>query len=256
MVCFFTFKETYVIIASLKKGGIVLNKRQDFSAKTDGINNNTYNLLFSDCKNLPDSEKGSKLDLIRFILIDFYTRDDELPDKFYINNDPDTLYDVRFDNIKFDEKNNIFVYEDAFVSIPFDFISRRIRNPFFIKDLRTSNRYGNCHMGSINLSKIIPNSEVVTGYITMGNEKALHSVVEVSISNIPHILDWTRNLIMEKENYKRITRFEELTRFKADEYYDDLNDLMNLGFDSSKPYVCFREELKKDLEKNKTLFRK
>ena len=60
---------------------------------------------------------------------------------------------------------------------------------------------------------------------------------------------------MLKSDYYKITEFEEIARFKGDTVKDDMlyAGPLDLG---SKVYVCFRDEIIKDLEKNKTLFKK
>ena len=41
-------------------------KREDGSSMNDGINNNTYNLLFGDNENLPEEEQGTYTNAIAF----------------------------------------------------------------------------------------------------------------------------------------------------------------------------------------------
>lgn len=49
-------------------------KREDGSPMRDGINNNTYNLLFKDYDNLPKEEQGSYEKLKIFAAIDRFTK--------------------------------------------------------------------------------------------------------------------------------------------------------------------------------------
>lgn len=49
-------------------------KRKDGSPIDDGINNNTYNLLFGDYDNLPENEQGSYENINAFATIDCFTK--------------------------------------------------------------------------------------------------------------------------------------------------------------------------------------
>lgn len=79
-------------------------KREDGSPINDGINNNTYNLLFKDYNNLPKEEQGDFENVIAFTTIDLFTKLQEkkiftkLLKLFYKN----TTIDL--DRITFNEK--------------------------------------------------------------------------------------------------------------------------------------------------------
>ena len=106
----------------------------------------------------------------------------------------------------------------------------------------------------MNVSPSIEGSKVVTGYITIGNKKALHSVIEYEHDGKTIILDWTRNLIITKEQYIELTKFVELSSFEGRKFVDDVQFVfrnLNIGV---KPYVVFRDELVRDMQKNKQLF--
>lgn len=49
-------------------------KREDGSPMKDGINNNTYNLLFGDYASLPEEEQGSYENVVAYATIDCFTK--------------------------------------------------------------------------------------------------------------------------------------------------------------------------------------
>lgn len=49
-------------------------KREDGSPMKDGINNNTYNLLFGDYASLPEEEQGSYENVVAYATIDRFTK--------------------------------------------------------------------------------------------------------------------------------------------------------------------------------------
>lgn len=55
-------------------------RRKDGSSMNDGINNNTYNLLFGDKKNLSEEEQGTYANAIAFATIDRFTKIQEKKD--------------------------------------------------------------------------------------------------------------------------------------------------------------------------------
>ena len=233
-----------------------MKTRCDLSFPTDGINNTTYDTLFSDNLNLPKKEQGSDKNQIRFITLDFYTRNDDTPTHIRLKNRRNRIYRVDLSKVRFDSDNNRYIYQDETMTIPFDMITRRFGNKVNKALLVSGRRYGCCHSGSAYLAEIIPDSYVVTGYLLMGAERVLHTVVETLVDGIPYVFDCTRNLIITKRDYDFITEFEEITRHKGGSATEDFDYLHQMDFSSSKPYVCFRDEMMKDLERNKSLFRK
>lgn len=105
---------------------------------------------------------------------------------------------------------------------------------------------------SLTLANDIKNSIVLTGYIVIGKYKILHSVVEVNKDGKIEILDWTKNIIMNKEDYINLFDFKVLTQIKIENILNDFEILNKfLPNFSLKTYLVFRDELMKDLEKNK-----
>lgn len=83
----------------------------------------------------------------------------------------------------------------------------------------------------------------------------LHSIIEYDIDDKTIVLDWTRNLYITKEQYIELTKFVELASFDGKEVIDDIERItgnLNIGV---KPYVVFRDELMRDMEKNPHIFK-
>lgn len=229
-------------------------KREDGSPMDDGINNNTYDLLFGDYDNLPKEEQGRYENVIAFATIDCFTKLQEkkiftkLLKQFYKN----TIVDL--DKITFNKDTKQHEYKNNDLIITFDKLSNYFEDKDLIKELTSKKRYSECHKRSLNVSPSIEGSKVVTGYITIGNKKALHSVIEYEHDGKTIILDWTRNLIITKEQYIELTKFVELSSFEGRKFVDDVQFVfrnLNIGV---KPYVVFRDELVRDMQKNKQLF--
>ena len=83
----------------------------------------------------------------------------------------------------------------------------------------------------------------------------MHSVVEIERNNEKYILDWTKNLIIKKDDYINLTHFRETSEIKRESLLDDyiLLDGIDLPL---KAYTLFRDEIVADLEKNTLIKRK
>lgn len=229
-------------------------KRKDGSPMDDGINNNTYDLLFGNFDNLPKEECGSYENVVAFATINCFTKLQEkkiftkLLKLFYKN----TIIDL--DKIIFNEDTKQYEYKNNDLIITFDKISNYIGDKKLIKELTSKKRYGKCHSRSMDISPYIEDSRIVTGYITIENKKVLHSVIEYEYDGKTIVLDWTRNLKITKEQYIELTKFVELSSFEGKKVIDDIDIIfrnLNIG---SKTYVVFRDELIRDMQKNKHVF--
>lgn len=229
-------------------------RREEGSPIKDGINNNTYNLLFGDYNNLPKEEQGSYENVIAFATIDRFTKSQEkkiftkLLKLFYKN----TIVDLN--KITFNEKTKQYEYKNNDLIITFDKLSNYFEDKKLIKELTSTKRYGECHSRAIRISPSIEGSRIVTGYITLGNQKVLHSVIEYEYNGKTIILDWTRNLKITKEQYIELTKFVELSSFESKNVENDIKIIFRNLELGSKPYVLFRDELIRDIQKNPHIF--
>ncbi len=106
----------------------------------------------------------------------------------------------------------------------------------------------------MSISPSIEGSRIVTGYTTIGNKKVLHSVIEYEHDGKTIVLDWTKNLKITKEQYIELTKFVEFSSFEGRKVIDDIEIIfenLNIGV---KPYVVFRDELIRDMQRNPHLF--
>lgn len=229
-------------------------KRKDGSPMNDGINNNTYELLFGDFDNLPENERGTYENLIAFATIDRFTK---LQEKKIFTKLLKMIYkksNIDLNKITFNKEIKQFEYRDNDKVITFDRLSDHFQDEDIKKELMSDKRYGECHSRAMNIAPSIKDSKIVTGYVTIGNSKVLHSIIEYDVDDKTIVLDWTRNLHITKEQYIELTKFVELSSFDGREVIDDIElitENLNIGV---KPYVVFREELMRDIRKNSQIF--
>ena len=75
MLVFLFVRIQNMVYLYLSRGVIMSNsKREDGSPMKDGINNNTYNLLFGDYDNLSKEEQGSFEIVVAYVTIDRFTK--------------------------------------------------------------------------------------------------------------------------------------------------------------------------------------
>ena len=94
-------------------------------------------------------------------------------------------------------------------------------------------------------------SSLLTGYISYEDIDILHTVVECEKDGKIKIVDYTKNLIMDKEEYIGLTNFRIIQRISRDDFLRD-NRIINRCMPrmSLVVYLCFRDEIMKDLKKN------
>jgi hypothetical protein len=220
----------------------------------DGINTATNDLLFNDPGKFKSINDVNLENAIAFLTIDRFTRfkEEEIfakALKLYYK----TRY-IDFSKITYNEVKEEFEYKDGDLILNFDMISNHINSEKFIEELTSKKRYEKCHIRSVVLGPIIKDSRVVTGYITIGREKSLHSIVEYECDGEIYALDWTRNLKMPKNQYIKLTDFVELSAIPSDTIVNDFEKIIGNLCMGIKPYLVFRDELMKDMDKNKELF--
>lgn len=220
----------------------------------NGFNENTYNLLFNGIYNPPNEESNSYDNYVTWQTIDYFTRIEEFT--FFENLFNLTKYKVlKLNRIKYNKKKKQYEYKFNGTIIGFNKLSDYTENDKYDRELLSSNRHHKCINGCLNLNASVPNSRIVTGYITMNNEKHLHHIVEYDDKDKTYVFDYTRNLYIEKEQYIKITKFVEVNSSDRKNTLDNMQilELINPYF-SLKTYFTFTDEILTDIKKNDFLF--
>lgn len=101
-----------------------------------------------------------------------------------------------------------------------------------------------------------PEAYILTGYIKENKGKYLHSIVEIEKKNEKYVIDYTKNIIMPKEQYVKLTSFEELERISDMEYLQHVQKIANIPGIDLKVFTTFGKEIVKELEKNAFMLKK
>lgn len=226
--------------------------RTDGSNINDGINENTYKMLFKDNHNLSTEEAGSVDNNLAFLTIDYFTKVSHKKLMLKFLKLCCKGKDIDLNRISFNEETKNYEYKDKDFKINFNKISDIFKfEETIVKELVSKKRYGNCHIRAISFSPGLKNSKIVTGYITIGKQKIIHSIIEVNRNNKDIIFDWTSNTAMLKEQYFSLTKFQQLSSFESAlvEHDFEIMDQLLLSDIGCKAYVIFRDELIHDIEK-------
>ena len=129
-------------------------------------------------------------------------------------------------------------------------------------DIETDSRIGKCHEKSMAISQILGSSnEVVTGYICglSNKQKYLHSWVEVKLAdNYPVVIDYTINAVMNRDGYYLLKHPKILNRVSNEDIKNDQKYILSFSETvqsiNIKEYLVFRDEIMRDINKNKLLF--
>lgn len=221
---------------------------------SNGMNINTYNLLFDDINNKISDKKGSCESLNALCVISKFTKFDDIKIYCLMAGMYETIDDYDFRTISWSDELNSFIYQKGNFKIPFNLLSDFMTHEDVKKELTSDERLHQCHEKSILLASIYPNFRIITGYVYLEKQRMLHSVIEYDDNEGTIILDWTKNLRMLKEDYIRLTNLRVIETIEG---YDVKNDItgpiIQMGMDF-KTYCAFRPEIVKELKKNNSIF--
>lgn len=221
---------------------------------SNGMNINTYNLLFDDINNKMSDKKGSCQSLNALCVISKFTKFDDIKIYCLMAGMYETIDDYDFRTISWSDELNSFIYQKGNFKIPFNLLSDFMTHEDVKKELTSDERIHKCHEKSILLASIYPNFRIITGYVYLEKQRMLHSVIEYDDNEGTIILDWTKNLRMLKEDYIRLTNLRVIETIEG---YDVKNDItgpiIQMGLDF-KTYCAFRPEIVKALKKNNRVF--
>lgn len=221
---------------------------------SNGMNINTYNLLFDDINNKISDKKGSCESLNALCVISKFTKFDDIKIYCLMAGMYETIDDYDFRTISWSDELNSFIYQKGNFKIPFNLLSDFMTHEDVKKELTSDERLHKCHEKSILLASIYPNFRIITGYVYLEKQRMLHSVIEYDDNEETIILDWTKNLRMLKEDYIRLTNLRVIETIEG---YDVKNDItgpiIQMGLDF-KTYCAFRPEIVKELKKNNRVF--
>ena len=221
---------------------------------SNGMNINTYNLLFDDINNKISDKKGSCESLNALCVISKFTKFDDIKIYCLMAGMYETIDDYDFRTISWSDELNSFIYQKGNFKIPFNLLSDFMTHEDVKKELLSDERLHQCHEKSIVLASIYPNFRIITGYVYLEKQRMLHSVIEYDDNEGTIILDWTKNLRMLKEDYIRLTNLRVIETIEG---YDVKNDItgpiIQMGMDF-KTYCAFRPEIVKELKKNNSIF--
>lgn len=225
-----------------------------------GIRKETYDLLFKDeslqdFKNLDTSYNDRILDTIST-----FTRynKNSLIDKILMKL---VTKKLNIDKIYYDKETKKYNYNTGDKLIPFELLSDNIKGGKKLKkELLSIKRFRKCHERSLCMITSFENLvKLLTGTYERHGRKCLHSIIEVQGEKGEYIVDYTLNLIMEKQNYIDLTKFQNIEEIKdiddLEDNKDGTKDCMIYIGATLKPYLTFRKELKRDLEKNKDMLK-
>jgi hypothetical protein len=197
-----------------------------------GMNEETYHVLFDDIYGDYYNPNLKVLDYLDYYTILSPTALQMLPEA------KKNKYNLA--HFFYDQDRKFYYYRDKNIYFKFWKISDQFNDEKMTKELTSSRRYGNCHEKSINMCKYFKGSKVLTGYIIVDKCLVIHSVIELNNGNI---FDWTKNVIMSKADYMKLTFFRPINAVKSEDIIKDSKDLFKNVDLYARPYLLFRDEI-------------
>lgn len=123
-------------------------------------------------------------------------------------------------------------------------------------DIQTLRRGGKCGQKAIEISRKIgiPNN-VVMGFVYTISDKAKssHAWVEFEQDGAEFVIDYTMNVVMNKQGYYRLRHAEEISRVSDEDIRRDYPRVSQLALREDE-YLMFRDEIMRELDKNASAF--
>lgn len=164
-----------------------------------------------------------------------------------------------YSNISYNEETFENIYDDGINKFSFYLFSDAFSNKKEKKKYTSYKRLHKCHQVSFNcaLESDDPNMGVATGFLSIGKFKVRHTVITyVGNKGTNIIMDYTKNLVMHEEDYCKYFHYEIYSRVSEKDLKEDVKkykDIINSMYLSH--YLFFRDEIVKDLEKNKKVLK-
>lgn len=217
-------------------------ERKDSSNILDGINNNTYNLIFSDNYNGPRLVSNDE----EFLLcaIEEFTKLDDQEIEYVLN------HNTIFKRVKngFVVERNSKKYSFAILDTYFDDVYK--------EELRSDRRRTKCVSTSISLAHNFDRDcKVVFGYLDSEHDRIMHAVFVDCSQEKEIVYDYTKNLVVTMDDYIEMAKYQIINEISGDDIKRDYKYLRQIEHLSSKFYLCFRDEMMRDLKKNKKVFK-
>lgn len=217
-------------------------ERKDQSNTIDGINNNTYDMLFKEDYQGSRLAKNDKEFLM--CAIENFTKLDDKEIKYVIKHT-----DV------FKKSKNGFIASRNGLEYSFalldNFFDDELR-----EELRSDNRRGKCVQTSVSMAyNFDQESKVVIGYLNSDEERIIHVIFVDCSQDVEIAYDYTKNVVMKKDDYIELNNYEVINEISGDDIREDMKIIRSIDHFSSKLYLCFRDEIMRDLKKNEKVFK-
>lgn len=129
-----------------------------------------------------------------------------------------------------------------------------------IEHLEDEDRFGNCYENNktIALNLGVP-CDLAIGYIYGYTDisEFLHEWVEVTIKGKEYVIDSIFNALISKDAYYKLLKAKPINKVNSETIKEDIeNYLEKIGTFAIEPYLIYHDEIIKDLEKNKDIFKK
>ena len=180
-----------------------------------GIRKETYDLLFKD-ENIQNSEvidttaNDEILDTIAF----FTKFDNNLLDKHFLKRMA-KKFKIDISKISYNKEKNIYNYDAENMQIPFEKLSDGIQDKKMKRELLSNKRLHKCHERTLQLIGGFGNiATILTGTCERQGKRYLHSVIGLQREDDVYIVDYTLNLVINKELYNRLTNFKQIEEIK------------------------------------------
>ena len=111
-----------------------------------------------------------------------------------------------------------YIYNDDQVMFGFSMLSDYVKDDLSVQELQSYNRYHNNCDKNLSVTKIFDDSFIVVGFVNVDDETYLHSWVEFDFDGEKKVVDYTKNIVIDKNIYYSFMNVETILEFNSDNY--------------------------------------
>ena len=121
--------------------------------------------------------------------------------------------------------NYNYMYNDGIYNFPFSLLSDYVRDDLLVQELQSKNRYSVCNSRNYKIASMFDDSKLVIGSIKDDNSTKMHSWIITKYFGDEMVIDYSKNIILNKMNYYELLSADDMIIFNSDEYLKFLSFL-------------------------------
>ncbi len=131
----------------------------------------------------------------------------------------------KFKNIT--NTNRGYLYKDDEYRFIFYTLSTFVEDDLIVQELQSVNRCNNSCYKNVITANLFDDSKIIIGFVEDKKNIYLHSWVEATVNGVLSVVDYTKNLVMDRGLYYSLANAEKSIEFHKENFKDYYNMFLN-----------------------------